>query len=227
MNKRAMMPIIAATVAMIAATGCTSEGEPEAPPNAAGDTPQASPGDWMAMYEQYVAQQTESLRSKGIEVPTDAEFVQFVEEDEWGTYQAKCMQDQGFEAEASDDGRSVGGDLPPDDQMDAHWQATYRCRIAYPLHPRFDVPMTDEQIRIVYDYFVDELVPCLEKEGYDIEPAPSWETFRSQWGTPESWEPHSSVRAPNRQEHLRIREDCPQRPPSEDVYGEPDQPTDD
>jgi hypothetical protein len=179
----------------------------------------------MAMYDQFVDQKQQSLRSRGIEVPTDAEFVRFVELNEWGTAQARCMQDQGFDSRPTVDGGGVlHGDVPSD-QMDAHWQATYRCRIAYPVHPRFHLPLTDEQIRVIYDYFVNELVACLEDEGYEVAPAPSWETFRSQWdhpGGPGWWEPHDSVQPPSREEDMRIMEKCPQRPPLVDVYGEPD-----
>ncbi len=218
-NRTLVVSGIAVTAALFLGTGCTTESPPESPHHAA---PEPSPGDWMAMYEQYVATQTESLQSRGIEVPTDAEFVQFVAADEWGVAQAECMQEQGFEAEASDDGLTWGGPLPPEDQHDAHWQATYRCRLAYPVHPRFDQPLTDEQIRVIYDYFVNELVVCLEDAGYEVAPPQSWETFRSHYSSPERWEPYDSVQATSEQEHNRIREVCPPRPPLEDVYGVPD-----
>ncbi len=220
MRRRALvLPGVIGALTMLLAAGCTSDsaqGEVD-------DTPDpAQAGDWMAMYEEYAAQQAESLRSRGVEVPTDAEFIRFIERDEFGPVHAECLREQGFEAESTPDGLAVGGPGVPDDQHDAHWQATYRCRIAYPVHPRFRVPMTDAQVRVIYDYFVDELVGCLEGEGYEVAPAPSWEAFLAQWRSADPhWDPHDSVRAPNEQEHIRIREECPQRPPLVDVYGEP------
>lgn len=41
------------------------------------------------------------------------------------------------------------------------------------MHTRFLRPPTEQEQRVLYRYYVDELVPCLAAEGYRAPPAPS------------------------------------------------------
>lgn len=97
---------------------------------------------------------------------------------------------------------------------------TYRCRISYPIHPRFQLPPTDQQLRVIYDYFLDELIPCLRNEGYELSPPPSFETFRAEW--PNTWDPYVELPEPKGFKKDEVLQKCPPRPPLEAVYGEPD-----
>ena len=41
----------------------------------------------------------------------------------------------------------------------------YTCNAKYPMDPKSNVPLTDEGLGELFDYFTDELKPCLEAEG--------------------------------------------------------------
>jgi hypothetical protein len=207
-------------VVLAVGAGCGAERDQQVP----GHVPDpALAGDWMAMYEDYLASQAESLRARGLEVPTDAEFVRFLELGEFPSVYAECLREQGFDAELSPDGGGLIQDSVPPDQHSAHLRAFYRCQVRYPVHPRFSLPLTDGQVRVLYDYFVESLVGCLEDEGYEVSPAPSFETFLAEWRSPHhAWEPYDSVQIFDQRRSLEVYERCPQRPPVVDLYGEPD-----
>ena len=173
----------------------------------------------MALYEAEVERHANLLREQGYEPPTDAEFVRFIEPDEYATVHVECLQRQGIPARATFDGGIKFGDIP-DDQAQAQHEAIHRCEVMYPVHPRYSLPHTPEQIRITYDYYTETLVPCLAAEGYDVGTPPSWETFLASYGTPNQWVPYASVDAPTEQEWERINTVCPQSPPLEELYGD-------
>ena len=53
----------------------------------------------------------------------------------------------------------------PNTQAGAHTLAMYTCNAKYPMDPKSNVPLTDEGLGELFDYFTDELKPCLEAEG--------------------------------------------------------------
>jgi hypothetical protein len=86
----------------------------------------------------------------------------------------------------------------------------------------------DEQVRVVYDYYVDTLVPCLEARGFEVGDVPTWEAFRSTW-VPDgsgglsagegSWAPYTlliDVIPP--EEWDAVEAACPQNPTDEMLF---------
>jgi len=178
------------------------------------------PDELRALYERYVEEKREIYLEPDWEVPTDVGLVRFVEPDEYGRVIAQCVRDQGFDAtETFDGGVSYGA--VPDDQTRAQREAIYRCEVQYPLHPRYLQPFTEDQIRTVYRYYVNELTPCLEAEGFAVGDPPSEETFIATYGTADMWSPYDSIlRGVSPEEWQQINERCPQEPPLEDLYGD-------
>ncbi|HEY8452598.1 MAG: hypothetical protein FWJ70_16410 [Micromonosporaceae bacterium] len=174
--------------------------------------------EWMALYEKELAERAGELRLRGVDVPTDAEFVRFIEPDEYGRVHSACLRDQGFEAEETFDGGVQFGDVPSE-LASAQQQAMYRCEVMYPVHPRYSLPLTDGQIRVIYDYFVGPLVDCLTAEGYDVPAAPPWETFLADHNSPKgAWHPYDAVDPTTEAQWQQINEKCPQSPPLADLY---------
>ena len=168
--------------------------------------------------------------------PVDAAFVRFVHPDDAGSVLAGCLREQGFEATVEWDGGVSYGSQSAD-QQPAMLVADFRCDVMFPVHPKYTMKHTETQIRIVYDFYVNELVPCLRAEGYDdIRPAPTWESFLSTYHSKEPhWFPFDAVS--KRQEQLaadnggvlpanshaewrRINEACPQGPSVARLFSE-------
>lgn len=88
--------------------------------------------------------------------------------------------------------------------------------LKYPLDPQYTQPLTDERLAIVYDYFVEELVPCLEAEGYPIPDPPSKAQFIDTYFSTENWHPFALAFGASRysqEEYYRVYALCPQWPP--------------
>lgn len=204
----------------------------------AGESPPASPGaaapcpggaevaqipdteDWDAIRDRHITEMGEQMLRQGrLEaLPTDAEFVCYISRDESGRVYAECISEQGFDATENSSG-GVHFDVPKE-QQPALAVAEYRCLARYPVHPVFMQPLTEEQVEILYDYYVDTLVPCLEGEGYDVGEVPTLETYKATRRTDEQWFPYNVVGAVPEDEWRRINEKCPQGPPTDVLYGD-------
>lgn len=154
-------------------------------------------------------------------MPADVEFVRYISPDEWGV-RAQCFRDHGIDADET----FYGGvsfdrvhDLPDRERLIQ--EAEYRCLVMYPVHPRYRQPLSPAQIRVIHDYYIDSLVPCLRRRGLEIPDRPEWETFLARYGTTHDWTPYQFVPPPySADEWQAINEDCPRRPPQSAIYGE-------
>lgn len=175
--------------------------------------------DWMELYEIQLQSTAESYRQLvDGDLPQDVEFVRFVEAGDKPMVTVECLEAQGFAARIGADGGVFPDEVPPD-QSSALMEATYRCDVQFPVHPRYYLPPTVSQVRTYYDYYRDELVPCLRAEGQDVPDPPTWETFAGNYHSSSNWHPYDFVdtRSPQHQEDLNRT--CPAQPPWERVFG--------
>jgi hypothetical protein len=204
--------------------GCSER--PEGSPGPEGEPSDQLPGDsqpdWEALYLREVEELAQAFEQEnGVPPPDDTEFVRFVEPTEYGEVHAACARDQGFGARGTFDG-GTEYDVVPEDQGLALHEAIYRCQVAYPVHPQYHVPKTEVQIRVIFDYYVNELVPCLVAEGYQVPEAPSWETFLASYETSGQWFPYDVVGYSTEEDWQHVNRTCPQGPPLEDLFENPD-----
>jgi len=144
-------------------------------------------------------------------VVPEVETIRFVALNEWPESNASCLREEGFSAEAGFDG--VATSAPPG-QEEPFAIANYACALKYPINPRENIELNDDQVRYIYDYATQVMTPCLNAEGYDVPPAPSRETFIATYGQEGFWEPYGLVaQATGGKEWENINRKCPQRPP--------------
>ncbi len=149
------------------------------------------------------------------QVPT-VERVRLVTLEEWPEAMASCLTVEGFDAVAEDGGL---GTSAPDGQELPYAIAYYICSIEYPIDPRVMVPLVDDQIRYLYEYYTQVATPCLQGEGYEVPEPPSLQTYVSTYGQPGSWETYKLVAeaVSSQEEWERINRLCPQIPV--ELYG--------
>ena len=149
------------------------------------------------------------------EVPTVAR-VRYVDLTEWAVAMAECLTEAGFASE-EEDGSLLSAAPPGQEQPFA--VATYTCTIKYPIDPRVNIPLNEDQIRYLYEYYTRVLTPCVEAEGYEVPDPPSQQTYQTQYGQPGSWNPYELVAeaTTSDEEWQRINKLCPQVPSG--VYG--------
>jgi hypothetical protein len=102
--------------------------------------------------------------------------------------------------------------------------AIWRCIAKYPSDPRTVSPFTQQQIRILYDYYTKELSACLGSHGILIEPAPGFDSFLEKWGHgTRPWNPwdHSTADDVTQPALDKLAVDCPRYPPDSLLFGRP------
>jgi hypothetical protein len=213
-----VLPLLSLLVA------CTGSADP---PDGTSDSASGGPvtEDWEALYRAELEQLVENYKRMGLmdSPPTDVDLVRFIRPEEYGRVHAACIQEQGFSATETFDGGVEFGEIPPE-QARAQAEAVYRCDVQFPVHPAYLQPWSDSQIRTLYDYYVEELTPCLTAAGYPVDPPPTWETFRDTYDTDSQWVPYRAVTVTDYgpEEWQEINEQCPQGPPLEHLF--PDAP---
>lgn len=143
---------------------------------------------------------------------------------EYGEVIVACMAEFGFAAEPIDGGEGVRYEPVPPEQNEALEAAYDECRARYPTAEVYTRPLTEEQLGILYDYWIEERFPCLAAEGITGFDPPSRQTFISSPDY-QRWSPEDLLasRAGSGERLHELLELCPRRPPLEELYGE--QPT--
>ncbi len=98
----------------------------------------------------------------------------------------------------------------------------YGCFVAYPVDSEYTMQSV-AQFDLVYDYFQDTLIPCLDEQGYAISDAPTRLEFRTVWDGftdplfPFVWNPYYDiVGAPA--DLTALQQLCPPVPPRQSFY---------
>jgi len=142
-------------------------------------------------------------------VRPDVEFVRFITEDEEAEVIFGCLRAQGIPAVLDEHGVSTTVPIGSEEQYQVAW---FACGVQYPLSPNENLPFTDDELRHIYRYFVEQLRPCLEARGYDIPPAPGFEEFRARWWTDDTWAPSRYVMPSDEEELFAAEAACPPMP---------------
>jgi hypothetical protein len=113
-------------------------------------------------------------------VPEDTpipELVRWVTDHEAPALITSCLQEAGFDVELLGSGL-VSFDAVPDDQADAARLAQWTCQAQYSTDPRGSLPLTEDQIRMLYDYDNTTMRECLESHGIFVDVAPNFDIYR-------------------------------------------------
>lgn len=185
-----------------------------------GDQQREQEVDWDSIRDRRIAAEGRRLLDEGlVDALPEAEFVRYIDPDEYAEVYVQCLNEQGFPAKASGKSAFEVGEIP-EDQAKSLNEAMYRCEVMYPVHPTYGQPLTDKQLNILYDYLTIDLVNCLESEGYEVADVPSREVFVSTYRARSPWHPYDSVVGISESQMQRLREACPPEPPLERLFGE-------
>ena len=87
---------------------------------------------------------------------------------EWDSVMSGCMTDSGFALEVEDGSISYPAGPPPADQLSAWDLAWYECNARFTPDPDYSQDWTQEQIGLVYDYWDQYFIPCMEAHGVPV-----------------------------------------------------------
>jgi hypothetical protein len=208
-STRAMASLTVAVAVIVGVGGCTGA-EPGPPP-----PPQLSEQEVDAAYAEFLDQSWQRVESAfpDAERP-DVDLVRFIDQSEWAEVIVACLVEQGVDAKVSNDGQGGYESQGVVGQELSMAIAAYVCDAKYPVDPSLTQPLTDAELDYVYDYFVNVLNPCLEREGIEVTEPPSRQAFKDSLLTVDSWTPYLAVlENPGQDEWTRLNRVCPQAAP--------------
>jgi hypothetical protein len=214
----AVVAIMLPAIVMLC-SGCGSE--PADPGAQLGELPSYSKAELMELRDIQLAQYATDHELENV---PGVELVRFVEPDEWAGAQIECLNASGYSVKLTDDGDGLDfSAVPPQQQyrgspLDL---AGYVCEAEYTFNPRYNQPLTDAQLRVLYGYFVDDLTPCLEARGLAVDDAPSESAFVESYDTG-AWVPYDSVNPDTltTEEWNALTAECPQNPEPSSLYAD-------
>jgi hypothetical protein len=150
-----------------------------------------------------------------VEVP-EVERIRFISLDEWATVMADCLNVEGYEASAFNGALSTDA---PEGQELPYALASYACSAKFPVNPRENTPLNEDQIRYLYEYYTQIATPCLEDLGItDLPEPPSMQSYISSYAGGPDWNIYDAAAdQADEEKWLDLNEKCPQVPA--DLYG--------
>lgn len=134
--------------------------------------------------------------------------------EEWVGALVQCMHDAGWSnVVATEVNWGIQDDTVTKEQMGAFNQSRFECEAQVGVAPN-ELPLTDDQIRIVYHHWVKQK-ECLEDLGYEISAPPSEDTFVAQAKADKvgaGWSPFAQI-TPMEGDLDEVFQQCPQMPP--------------
>lgn len=219
-----MARALTAAVAVVSLCGCTettgnagSEKTHVAAGTASSQTAVVGPGPAGGQGDEFLVQYLDGLAAgHDISDPPAVEVVQRVRPEEQSALVAACMEDRGWSVEIDPDDGGIMAQAPSN-QVTALNQAWYICWASYPPLEQYLRPMTDGELIRLYDYYVGDLMPCLEGEGHEIDP-PSRETWLEEAKVDtDYWVPYADLAGPPSPE---LAQQCPLAPEDDVIYGD-------
>ncbi|MDO5067849.1 MAG: hypothetical protein Q4D96_11265 [Propionibacteriaceae bacterium] len=149
----------------------------------------------------------------------EVEFIRWTQSyEDYSTTISKCLNDAGFDVTPGPREPDLGEGIP-ESQLPAFDVASYTCEAQYSLDPRLEGDWSEDQIRLVYDYFEQYYIPCMKAHNQPVveDGKPSRETYVSTFFTTEEgrWWPYPRDTAvPD-----NVSKACPDLPPDKALYG--------
>lgn len=166
----------------------------------------------------------QQLREMGgyVGVPADTpipELVRWVTDHEAPPLIATCLQEAGFDVELL--AGMISFDNVPEDQGSAAQIAQWKCQAQYSTDPRGQLPLTDAQFRMLYDYDTTTMRDCLDSHGIFVDTAPNFEIWLEDLRNGEGWSAWSYVDLSEVGPVVwnELEEDCPPDVKPEGFYG--------
>lgn len=175
-------PVESQDVAHESATaGDTRSGPTQGPNLATGQPGQPEvdgPAAAVVSHDSLLASFAEAM---GIDDPPEVGSVRVVTQDEWSAVLAQCLTDSGFPARVAPGGQLESPVFSSPEQMADYDRAYYVCLAQYPVDPRHSQVLTDPQLRIYYDWLLENPIACMRERGHPVNEPPTLETFMANY----------------------------------------------
>ncbi len=183
--------------------------------------PTYSDAELAAYYEEHLASTADE---RDLSSPPEVSLIRWsMGSKEYAVNMSSCLQEEGFPAVVDGINYYFNPGVPAA-QQDALNYASYVCNGQYMMHPTYGYGWSDEQVGIVYDYWVEYYIPCMRAHGYDVrdDNKPSREAYVNAFNTAEriAWWPNEWSQLLPKAERASMESICPQFPPDDVLFGQ-------
>lgn len=160
---------------------------------------------------------------RGLENPPEVDLLRFIPLFEFGPTMVDCLAEQGYDVQLTPDKEGIDYSRVSPDLSEALNLADYICSAQYTVDPRYEAPLTQSQLQLLYFYYTVELIPCLEGAGFEIGEPPSFAVFAQDYPTERGWAPYAelAIESLSNVEFFELEGQCPQRPSEAELYPTP------
>lgn len=160
----------------------------------------------------------------GWEDPPNIPLERWVVGADFGASVGTCLANAGFEGVWDGNWGFVFPEGIPAAQSSAFERASYECYAKFFIDPEFSQEWSEDQVGLIYDYWDEFYVPCLEAHGVsvDMTSRPSRATFVATFNSPErsSWWPADSLMGLTSDRRATVQSVCNEYPPLDAFYGQ-------
>ncbi|MGJ9472300.1 hypothetical protein [Actinotignum sp. GS-2025b] len=232
--KRFFLCLVVAVVIPI--SGCTGEGSGGAENAQTSASSEWDPKSWKSDIEispKFTSEEDKlafrkrwlerNTRTMGVVDPPDIALVEWMDSPHAADEkQAECLRSKGFSAEVAPQGGIMYDPPIPESQQEAFGMALYECHSMYFLDPEFLANLTEDQLRVQWDYWDEYYIPCLAAHGFTVDTSerPGREAYATTFysDAEHRWWPDNKGELSFRitPEVMKV---CPEAPPITEFYG--------
>lgn len=207
----------ATLVTLILSTNAACSAAQTVEPPAVVEAANYSEDELMQLREEFLIQLAER---RNIANPPEIELIRWISLSEFGPTMVDCLVEQGYDVKLTPDQDGIDYTAVPQNVGASLMLADYICNAQYSVDPRYSAPLTDSQLQLLYYYYVVDLIPCLEAEGYDFNEPPSYAVFAEEYSGPAGWAPYNEVNvgALSIESFAELEATCPQQPAQSELY---------
>lgn len=233
---RAFASVFLASIAIVGCSNSVKVSESEQVPTQEVDYSESS-AEWKPsspiITETYSEEERLQLREKDLQNqlkgmnlpdPPKIDLVQWSRSlTQWSDSMAVCMKEAGYPTVPDGYGAVRFKDGVPVEQIDAAHLALYTCNARFTMLPEIKDGWSADQAGLVYDYWTEAYLPCIEAHGYPYPgEIPSREVFIEERaaGRSDTFDPMSFVQRSSYDDTSGdLVKACPPLPKSEYLYG--------
>lgn len=143
-------------------------------------------------------------------------IIRWVRNEDRTKYDYQCLRSKGFNVFL--DNGDIAFETYDKSELERYNAAILWCMAAYPTLEVMHRPLNPEQARILYRYYVEKVIPCLQDLGYSGPyNLPSEEKFVSGADKYPRYSPYPQV-VPE-EKYFEVIKTCPVRPGYEQIWG--------
>jgi len=92
--------------------------------------------------------------------------------------------------------------------------AQYTCGVRFPVDPKYSAPLDNKQVERLYEFYVEDLIPCIEDLGLVVPAIPTFQVFVEAQAGDAAWNPVQQAVGSDPEKYAQVYASCETFPAS-------------